>query len=700
MTYLKALLVSPHLIIRKAAVCCLRQLVQREAKEVHEHAQSLVPQGIMGNVFQANKKPVLPETGLEGALLGMLDVETDQELRQHIKEALISLVQATSGELLNYWLSMCKDILASCMCTDMRSTVLIEEKNEGVNDEDEGQEEGDDDVTLQSPSLDARDERQKLMPRWPSRVFATEIVQRLMSVCETERAHLDLALAKELQLASGGRSDYLVLHLSDLVRMSFIGATSDSTDLRLAGLDCLQDVIVRFSAVPEPEFPGHVILEQFQAQVGAALRPAFTAETPSDVTAAACQVCSTWIGSGVARDLNDLRRVHQLLVSSLGKLKHGSINTQLYSESAATLEKLAILKAWAEVYIVAVERDEGRKENECSVRNEDDISSSSESLLSLVTPELPSLIEHWLAALRDSALLSLPSEFAPQLPKGGGAFYAPESAESCKEYYRASWPSILLAAATWLNRTNFESSLNVKDFNNTTKETHFHVMLGICVETMCSNRSYSEGDQTVQLCLRSLKNLVDSRWAQPHLLKNVKLSIEVMNVLYRLILTRDNLHTQKLCGEVVLSIIEAAQASMRSREFKDIENGNVEVVDNEVGYNGNEGTKDGFEPQKSLVFASLEVCLCLLVRQMPQINSALMKSKSVAPLHYRKYSRLPVEANDLIKLSISALIQIPSLCSSTGVVIVLPSILYLLIGVLRESSKIDEVCFLIGHNCN
>ncbi|VDM86018.1 unnamed protein product [Strongylus vulgaris] len=64
-----------------------------------------------------------------------------------------------------------------------------------------------------------------------------------------------------------GRADYLVLHLSDLVRMSFMGATSDNTELRLAGLNSLQDVITRFSTVPEPEFPGHVILEQFQAQV-------------------------------------------------------------------------------------------------------------------------------------------------------------------------------------------------------------------------------------------------------------------------------------------------------------------------------------------------------------------------------------------------------------------------------------------------
>lgn len=84
-------------------------------------------------------------------------------------------------------------------------------------------------------------------------------------------------------------------------------------------------------------------------QVSAALRPAFSPETPSDVTAAACDVCSTWIGSGVARDLNDLRRVHQLLVSSLGKLNAGKSQCALYNESASTMEKLAVLRAWAEV---------------------------------------------------------------------------------------------------------------------------------------------------------------------------------------------------------------------------------------------------------------------------------------------------------------------------------------------------------------
>lgn len=64
------------------------------------------------------------------------------------------------------------------------------------------------------------------------------------------------------------------------------------------------------------------------------------------------KVCSAWIGCGVARDLNDLRRVHQLLVSSLDKL-HKVSSTLVYNESASTMEKLAILKAWAEVDILS-----------------------------------------------------------------------------------------------------------------------------------------------------------------------------------------------------------------------------------------------------------------------------------------------------------------------------------------------------------
>uniref|UniRef100_A0A914XTE3 HEAT repeat-containing protein 5B n=1 Tax=Plectus sambesii TaxID=2011161 RepID=A0A914XTE3_9BILA len=704
-TQLCTLLKSSHLVLRKAAISCLRQLLQREAKEVREHAQSLVPQGMLP--ADQRKDAPLPESGLEGAFFAMLDTETDKELRQHIKEALTSLVQATASDLLSYWLTLCKDILGSTSA-DLRSPLQDEKVVSGgggagaglANDDNEDG--GDDDETLQAPSAATQLDKQKLSPRWPTRVFAAEIVQKLIALCETERAHLDLALAKELQLSNGGKSDYLVLHLSDLVRMAFMAATSDNTGLRLAGLSCLQDVINRFSTVPEPEFPGHVILEQFQAQVGAALRPAFAAETPSHVTAAACQVCSTWIGSGVARDLNDLRRVHQLLVSSLAKLKHGSISTQLYSESAATLEKLAILKAWAEVYIVAVQQHDGNpndyekeKENKEATTNgtRDDNENSEnayaagESLLSLVTPELTSLVGHWLAALRDSALLSLPTEFTPQLPSDGGAYYTPESVEACKQYYRSSWPPILLAAATWLRQNDFDLPANCevpKACTSDSKEARFHLMLGSCIEALVSSR-HAEGSDTVQLCLRTLKNLVGCPWSQRQLMTDVSLPIELINVLHRLILTRDSLQTQLLCMKVLDSVLDAADIAMKENSDSDGERSEASKQ-----FVGNEGDEDGqLVPGSSLAFATMEACLCLLVRQIPQVNAAAMKGKSMGA-HFRKYNRLPIEAYNLIKIAVTTLTRIPLLCSDKGSLSILPSVLYLVVGVLRESSRIDS----------
>lgn len=61
--------------------------------------------------------------------------------------------------------------------------------------------------------------------------------------------------------------DFLVLHLGELVRMAFMAATDPSEQLQLAGLQMLLAIIRCFSDSPEPEFPGHVILEQYQANV-------------------------------------------------------------------------------------------------------------------------------------------------------------------------------------------------------------------------------------------------------------------------------------------------------------------------------------------------------------------------------------------------------------------------------------------------
>ena len=52
----------------------------------------------------------------------------------------------------------------------------------------------------------------------------------------------------------------------------------------------------------------------------------------------------------MSRDISDLKRVQQLLVSSLKKINKEREETSVYGEAVATMESLAVLKAWAEVY--------------------------------------------------------------------------------------------------------------------------------------------------------------------------------------------------------------------------------------------------------------------------------------------------------------------------------------------------------------
>ncbi|XP_012280989.1 HEAT repeat-containing protein 5B isoform X2 [Orussus abietinus] len=705
---------SNHLLLRKAAISCLRQLAQREAKEVCEHAMTLVNESRGTNVVEGL---VITETGLPGVLFSMLDTETDSKLIRDIHDTLTSMLQILAADNLSQWLSLCKDVLTVAS----ESSTIEEGTNATVEDPAADNEntdaEGDDDQAEFHADESMR-QRPAVSPRWPTRVFAAQCVRRIVSACvNNKQAHFDLLLAKEMQSAKG-RGDFLVLHLSDLVRMAFMAATSDCDPLRLEGLKTLQEVIDKFAKVPEPEFPGHLLLEQFQAQVGAALRPAFSAETASHVTAAACEACSAWIGSGVARDLNDLRRVHQLLVSSLEKLREGHTRPQLYNESLSTLERLAILKAWAEVYVVAMINDGSvpsaketalRNVNQTDDDSEDfgEFEYQNESLLSLVQPELLSLSQYWLAALRDHALLSLPPEFSSQLPHDGGAFYTTDTMESARPYYLESWAPILYAATLWLNARGFEidESANVAknstgpyNNNNNTPPTktdtnieRFHLLFGICMEALCSSRS-SETSQNIEICLSALYTLLDSAWARKVLLTDRSLPIELCNVLHRLLLTRESYAIQIMVMEVLKQVVKATQEDLAERKkikLKELAPSNQEVDQvHELDLLG-EGEDSGeLPPGKSLVFAILEVCLCLLVRQIPALNPN--PGGMTAILSQRKYAPSE-ESGRLIASALGVMETLPKLCSPQGAVAILPTLLYLTTGVIRETAvRVDN----------
>ncbi|XP_057638417.1 HEAT repeat-containing protein 5A isoform X1 [Chionomys nivalis] len=687
-------LCSPYLLLRRAVLACLRQLVQREAVEVSEHAVLLARDS--GDLAaDANIK----EVGLEGALLALLDKETDKSLCQDIRETLHHMLTSMAVEKLSFWLKLCRDVLAAS--ADFTAVTCLDTMQE---------EEGDrgDDASALTSRTDGKPHPFS-NPRWATRVFAADCVCRIINQCENaNRAHFDIALAQEMK-KSDSRNDFLVLHLADLIRMAFMAATDHSDQLRLSGLDTLLVVIRRFADIAEPEFPGHVILEQYQANVGAALRPAFTSETPPDITAKACQVCSAWIASGVVRDLSDLRRVHQLLVSSLMKVQAGKeALSHLYNESASTMEILAVLKAWAEVYIIAVQRHKSHKQtSKTPINSEDSVRSGSPSadgLLDLVCADLGTLSKLWLAALQDFALLTLPAEFASQLPVEGGAFYTAETSENAKLHYHNSWALILHAAALWLTSTGFtdpdEGAANLSRPVTPTSmcqgssssgaavkspedvyTDRFHLILGISVEFLCSLRSDATME-SITACLRALQVLLDVPWPRSKIGSDQDLGIELLNVLHRVILTRESPSIQLASLEVVRQIICAAQEHVKEkRRSAEVDDGASEKET--VPEFGEGKDTGGLVPGKSLVFATLELCVCILVRQLPELNPKLTGSPRVKAAEPQTLSE---EGSRLVSAALVILAELPAVCSPEGSISILPTILYLAIGVLRETA--------------
>ncbi|PIO74420.1 hypothetical protein TELCIR_03584 [Teladorsagia circumcincta] len=221
-------------------------------------------------------------------------------------------------------------------------------------------------------------------------------------------------------------------------------------------------------------------------------------------------------------------------------------------------------------------------------------------------------------------------------------------------------------------------------------------MMGIAVEALCSRTTYAD-DHTIQSCVRAIHALLQCEWCQLQLMSDIKLPIELCNVLHRLILTRDNLATQQLCVDCAHAILDAARCSIRMNA--NLENGNLPDTTTDLDfrpktlYAGGEGD-DGIAQGTTLTFAMMELCLCVMVRQMPQINSAQMKSRSLAPLHMRRFGRLPAESAHLLRSGIQLLVNVPSLCSSKGRLVILPSVLYLIIGFIRESARVDENSFV------
>ena len=181
---------------------------------------------------------------------------------------------------------------------------------------------------------------------------------------------------------------------------------------------------------------------------------------------------------------------------------------------------------------------------------------------------------------------------------------------------------------------------------------------------------------------------------------DTKLSIELTNVLHRLLLTRDHPVCQNLILKIAHRILNSRRSDLESARQKKLESFgqsdddgsvNIHKIIAELGEGGSEGMINTWD---SVVYSLLGVCLCVLVRHVPDLCSNLANTPNLNMFTQNK-KVLREEDSQIVGSCARLLTELLDLCSPRGSVIILPTILFLITGVLKEFAMKNNQCMLV-----
>ncbi|GLD68587.1 E3 ubiquitin-protein ligase HECTD1-like protein [Lates japonicus] len=207
------------------------------------------------------------------------------------------------------------------------------------------------------------------------------------------------------------------------------------------------------------------------------------------------------------------------------------------------------------------------------------------------------------------------SKISDQRSDSGGSFYTAETVNQARAHYSSSWAPILHATSLWLHSTGFlmsdDSPANLSRPATPTSMGHtdsvggakspedvnsdrLHLILGISVEFLCSPHS-DDQMENITSCLRALQALLDVSWPRAKIGNDQALSVELLSVLHRLMVTRESASVQLTVLDLLRQIVTAAQEHVREkRHSAEVDDG---AAEKETLPEFGEGRDTGAQPQ-------------------------------------------------------------------------------------------------------
>ncbi|KAJ3126396.1 hypothetical protein HK100_010272 [Physocladia obscura] len=435
-------------LIKKSAVQCLYQLSQRDS----------------GLVLEVSSQ-------LEEQCFSLLDTEVDENVRAELRDILNNLMKHVAVDNPSRWIDLCKNILARGGANGSSKASAGASATRNDDDDDEGGSA----FNKQAPKASLEIEKKKnvvLIPRWRTQSFCISCIRTLVRLILESgiQEHLDLVLARQTRAETAPEeSDFLSFRLADIVAISFNSATMPVKDLQIQGLRLLQDILTRFASIPDPDFEGHALLEQYQAQITASLTPAFSPESTSELMGLATVVAGTYIGSGIIKDFHPSDRVLRLLGGALDACKEGDNFLLGITSTEKQMLKLSVLTSWAILQLSSLKFQGSNK---------------------IIKDRVDLLTKHWVTSILDAAEQKVDIDFLVRFKQlrareqnsiTHSEMYIDAARFVLEASYHRCWLTILHALCSLLQN---REPLLLYAFNNSTEEVEKFsiVMFSLCVE--------------------------------------------------------------------------------------------------------------------------------------------------------------------------------------------------------------------------
>ncbi|KAL7269608.1 hypothetical protein RUND412_007710 [Rhizina undulata] len=533
---LEALRCLEHLSMFAASRLDMTGYVRRLQKELaspHEEMRDVSVDGLY-QLMKSDPEKILrlANPGLEEQLWIALDQNPTHE---GIRNIISNWLSQTGLEATGRWVERCQMVLSKLVeRKDGLAGKQSEDKQAMIDLNDE--EVASFAVANAAPGEKADRATGQEPLRWQVRNFAVTCLGELLTMANKEiTANPDSPV-----------EDKLVEKIAEVIRMAFSASTANVVELRLSGLKIIDQILKMFGHTPDPDFAEATLLEQYQAQIGSALTPAFAADSSPELASEAVNVCAGFIATGIVKDVDRMGRILKLLTSALENFSGEHENATIgdlkgLSSNAQVMVKMAVLRGWAELQVASKEQ---------------------EYLVDVVKPHITTLAPLWLSSLREFARLRFEPDISPNAtgPTSLGGIidtiYSALNRETLLKFYQDSWLNLVDAIASLIEQDSqfVFDALDGKpspaddaspedgprhDINYRDEPlAFFFVLFGIAFEALVGRPgvdSLATREQTLEILL-ALKKILHPSVCGQAIYQEVIFS-ETMDLLDRLVLT-------------------------------------------------------------------------------------------------------------------------------------------------------------------